>query len=111
MTKTGARGCSSAELRKEKQSRSKRWTSSMKRTPETSLARPSSLHSATLASTWARSSPEISPVSPEKRARKPCWRLLMTSISWRLTTCVVVLRFCSSPSGVETNLVALEMAS
>lgn len=34
-----------------------------------------------------------------------CVRLLMTSISWRVTTCSTDFRFCSSPSGHCTNLV------
>ncbi len=47
----------------------------------------------------------ISPVSPEKRARKPWVRELMTSISWRVTVWTTSLRFCSSPSGHCTNRV------
>ena len=35
-----------------------------------------------------------------------CWRLLMTSISCRVTTCTASLRFCSSPSGHATKRVA-----
>lgn len=42
---------------------------------------------------------------PEKRARKPCVRELMTSISCRDTVCTTSLRFWSSPSGHCTNLV------
>lgn len=44
-------------------------------------------------------------VSPEKRARKPWVRELMTSISCRDTVCTTSLRFWSSPSGHCTNLV------
>lgn len=43
--------------------------------------------------------------SPEKRARKPWVRELMTSISCRDTVCTTSLRFWSSPSGHCTNLV------
>ena len=44
-------------------------------------------------------------VSPEKSARKPCCRLLITSTSCRDTVWTTSLRFCSSPSGHWTNLV------
>ena len=43
--------------------------------------------------------------SPENNARNPWERLLMTSISCRLTVCTTSLRFCSSPSGHWTNFV------
>jgi hypothetical protein len=43
--------------------------------------------------------------SPEKSARKPWVRELMTSISCRDTVCTTSLRFWSSPSGHCTNLV------
>lgn len=68
-------------------------------------ALPSSLHSHTLALICSRTSDLISPVSPENRARKPCVRLLMTSISWRLTVWTTSFLFCSSPSGHCTNCV------
>lgn len=86
-------------------------------------ALPSSLHSATLALIWSRTSDLISPVSPvidciqfyhlsyslillpEKRAKKPCVLLLMTSISCNDTVWTTSLRFCNSPSGHWTNLV------
>uniref|UniRef100_A0A6B0U339 Putative secreted protein n=1 Tax=Ixodes ricinus TaxID=34613 RepID=A0A6B0U339_IXORI len=74
-------------------------------------ALPSSRHSATLALICSRTSALISPVSPEKSARKPWVRLLMTSISCRVTVCTTSLRFCSSPSGHCTNLVWGPMAS
>lgn len=68
-------------------------------------ALPSSLHSHTLALICSRTSDLISPVSPENRARKPCVRLLMTSISWRDTVWTTSFLFCSSPSGHCTNCV------
>ena len=74
-------------------------------TPGTISALPSSRHSATLELICSRTSILISPVSPEKRARKPCVRLLMTSISCSVTVCTTSLRFWSSPSGHCTNLV------
>ena len=37
--------------------------------------------------------------APEKSARKPCERELITSISCSDTVCTTSLRFCSSPSG------------
>lgn len=98
MTK-GDNSFSSARFRKEKHSMSSICTSSMKRTctevlvhdqcceivvvptPGMISALPSSRHSATLVLIWLRSSGLISPVSPAKRARKPCVRLLITSIS------------------------------
>ena len=74
-------------------------------TPGTISALPSSRHSATLELICSRTSILISPVSPEKRARNPCVRLLMTSISCSVTVCTTSLRFWSSPSGHCTNLV------
>lgn len=68
-------------------------------------ALPSSLHSHTLALICSRTSALISPVSPEKSARKPCVRLLMTSISCRDTVWTTSFLFCSSPSGHCTNWV------
>ena len=76
-----------------------------RRTPGMISALPSSRHSATLVFIWSRSSGLISPVSPAKRARKPCVLLLMTSISWSETVWTTSLRFCISPSGHCTNFV------
>merc|ERR1719421_247417 len=72
---------------------------STKSTPGTMVARPSSRHSATLASICSRTSGLISPVSPANKAKKPCALLLMTSISCNDTVCTTSLRFWSSPSG------------
>lgn len=77
-------------------------------TPGMISALPSSLHSHTLALICSRTSDLISPVSPEKRARKPCVRLLMTSISCRDTVWTTSFLFCSSPSGHCTNCVYKE---
>mmetsp|Transcript_67398 Transcript_67398/g.158967 ORF Transcript_67398/g.158967 Transcript_67398/m.158967 type:complete len:227 (-) Transcript_67398:343-1023(-) len=110
-TSTGDIGDSSARFRNEKHSMSNMWTSSMKRTPGTISALPSSRHSATLWSICSRISALISPVSPAKRARKPCARELITSISCSETTCTISLRFCSSPSGHCTSFVEAPMAS
>jgi hypothetical protein len=44
-------------------------------------------------------------VSPENKARKPCVRLFMTSISCKETVWTTSFRFCNSPSGHWTNLV------
>ncbi|RUS21403.1 hypothetical protein BC937DRAFT_92798 [Endogone sp. FLAS-F59071] len=68
-------------------------TSSTNNTPGTISAFPSSRHSAIRVLIWSRTSGLISPVSPEKRARNPCVRELMTSISWRETVCTTSLRF------------------
>lgn len=74
-------------------------------TPGMISALPSSLHSYTLALICSRTSDLISPVSPENRARKPCVRLLITSISCRDTVWTTSFLFCSSPSGHCTNCV------
>lgn len=74
-------------------------------TPGMISALPSSLHSHTFALICSRTSDFISPVSPEKRARKPCVRLLITSISCRDTVWTTSFLFCSSPSGHCTNCV------
>ena len=108
---TGASSDSSALLSHEKHSMSSMWTSSMKSTPGTMVAFPSSRHSATFASICSRTSGLISPVSPAKSARNPCARLLMTSISWSETVCTTSLRFWSSPSGHCTNRTDGPMAS
>mmetsp|Transcript_35408 Transcript_35408/g.61179 ORF Transcript_35408/g.61179 Transcript_35408/m.61179 type:complete len:212 (-) Transcript_35408:655-1290(-) len=111
MTSTGDMSDSSARLSQLKHSMSSMCTSSMKSTPGTIVALPSSRHSATLVSICSRTSDLISPVSPAKRARKPCCRELITSISCRLTTCTTSLRFCSSPSGHCTKRVCAPIAS
>ena len=54
---------------------------------------------------WSRTSGLISPVSPEKRAKKPWVLELITSISCKVTVCTTSLRFCNSPSGHCTNRV------
>mmetsp|Transcript_35304 Transcript_35304/g.104435 ORF Transcript_35304/g.104435 Transcript_35304/m.104435 type:complete len:212 (-) Transcript_35304:441-1076(-) len=110
-TSTGAMSFSSARLRNEKHSMSSMCTSSMKSTPGTISALPSSRHSATFWSICSRTSCRISPVSPENSARKPCVRELMTSISCSVTTCTTSFRFCSSPSGHCTKRVCGPMAS
>ena len=66
-------------------------TSSMNSTPGTISALPSSFHSATLASICSRTSDLISPVSPANSAKKPCARLLITSISWSVTLCTICI--------------------
>ncbi|KAK2386855.1 ruvB [Trifolium repens] len=71
-TKMGDISFSRARLRNEKHSMSSMCTSSMKRTPGTISAFPSSFHSATLVSICSLTSARISPVSPVKRARNPC---------------------------------------
>lgn len=129
--RTGDKSLSKAPFRKEKHSMSSMCTSSMNNTwghwrgcvvrgnrrlknkatragrptPGMISALPSSLHSHTLALICSRTSDLISPVSPENRARKPCVRLLMTSISWRVTVCTTSFLFWSSPSGHCTNCV------
>lgn len=45
-------------------------------------------------------------MAAHKQHPPTCVRLLMTSISCSVTTCTTSLRFCSSPSGHCTNLVA-----
>lgn len=134
MMRTGDRSLSRARFKKEKHSMSSIWTSSInntwnhkwgslmvhshrqreykhahshagEHTPGMISALPSSLHSHTLALICSRTSDLISPVSPENRARKPCVRLLMTSISWRDTVWTTSFLFCSSPSGHCTNCV------
>ena len=111
MTSTGAMSDSRARFSQEKHSMSSMCTSSMKSTPGTMVAFPSSRHSATFWSIWSRTSHLISPVSPANSARNPCCLELMTSISWRLTTCTTSFLFCSSPSGHCTNRVWAPMAS
>jgi len=64
---TGAVSLSRALLRKEKHSRSSICASSIKRTPGTISAFPSSLHSETLPLMESLTSYLISPVSPENR--------------------------------------------
>ena len=96
---TGERSLSRARLSHEKHSISNMWTSSTKSTPGTMVARPSSRHSATLASICSLTSGLISPVSPAKSAKKPWARELITSISWSDTVWTTSFRFCSSPSG------------
>lgn len=132
--RTGDKSLSKAPFRKEKHSMSSMCTSSMNNTwghcrglmvrghrrsntwprghmgavgptPGMISALPSSLHSHTLALICSRTSDLISPVSPENRAKKPCVRLLMTSISWRVTVCTTSFLFWSSPSGHCTNCV------
>lgn len=131
MMRTGDKSLSRARFRKEKHSMSSIWTSSINNTwkhkhrklvkynhrqsktymhvveptPGMISALPSSLHSHTLALICSRTSDLISPVSPENRARKPCVRLLITSISWRDTVWTTSFLFCSSPSGHCTNCV------
>lgn len=51
----------------------------------------------------ARTSGRISPVSPAKRARKPCWRELMTSISCSDTTCTTCRRERDGMRGVGVS--------
>ncbi|KAH3672937.1 hypothetical protein WICPIJ_009990 [Wickerhamomyces pijperi] len=111
MITIGENSSSSALLMNEKDSMSNMCTSSMKRTPGTISALPSSFHSATLVLICSLTSDLISPVSPLKRARNP-WDLeLMTSISCKETVWTTVLRVCSSPSGHCTNLTSGPMAS
>ena len=105
MINIGAISLSKARFKNEKHSISNIWTSSINKTPGTISDFPSSRHSATLSLICSRTSDLISPVSPENNARKPCDRLLITSISCNVTVCTTSLRFCSSPSGHCTNLV------
>ena len=44
-------------------------------------------------------------VIPENKAKKPCVRLLITSISCKVTVCTTSFLFCNSPSRHCTNLV------
>lgn len=77
ITSTGAVFDSSARFKNEKHSISNIWTSSMNMTPGRISALPSSRHSATFWSICSRTSWRISPVSPAKRARKPCREVSM----------------------------------
>lgn len=79
-------------------------TSSMKRTPGTISALPSSLHSATFWSIWSLTSGLISPMSPANKAKNPWVLLLITSISWSVTVWTTSFLLCNSPSGHYTNL-------
>jgi hypothetical protein len=94
---TGAASLSSARLRKEKHSMSSMCTSSMNSTPGTISALPSYRHSDTFLSICSRTYCVISPVAPENKARKPCDRELITSISCKVTVCTTYLRFYISP--------------
>ena len=87
-----------ARFKKEKHSKSSKWTSSMNKTPGTisAFTIPLSIQ-LLLIDLITDFRFDFTGIS-EKRAKKPWVRLLMTSISCKFTTWTSVRFFCNSPS-------------